>query len=298
MASPEADFYDRVPPSVVDTGTARIAYRRYGHGEPIVFIHGWPFSGFVWRKLLPSLAARYTCITVDLAGAGDSEWRRGNDFSFHGHAEHLRKVVDALGLDSYRLVAHDTGATVARRLAIIDPGRARHLVCIDTEIPYHRPPLVPLLQKVMALPGAGWTFRQMLRSRRFLHSNAGFGGCFVDRALIDGEFTDRFVTPLVQSPRRMDGQLRYALGIDWSQLDGLAEGHRAIRGPVLLVWGDRDPFFPIDRARAMVGDFADGRGLVTIEGAKLLPHEEHPALVLRHITDFFAQPARATASAS
>jgi haloalkane dehalogenase len=289
MPSTEAAFYDQVPPTLVDTGTARIAYRRFGTGEPIVFIHGWPLSGFTWRKLLPSLAAHHTCITVDLAGAGESEWDSDNDFSFHGHAEHIRKLLAAIDLGPYRLVAHDTGATVARRLAIIDRERARHLVCIDTEIPNHRPPLIPLFQKVLAVPGSAWAFRQLLRSPRFLRSSSGFGGCFVDKTLIEGEFTERFVKPLVDSAARMDGQIRYARGIDWQQLDGLAEGHREIKAPVLLIWGDRDPFFPIDRARTMANDFPDGRGLITIERAKLFPHEEHPALVLRHIEEFFRE---------
>ena len=297
MGSPEAAFYDSVPPVLVDTGTARLAYRRFGAGPAIVFIHGWPLSGFTWRKLLPALATRHTCITIDLAGAGDAEWRPGNDFSFHGHAEHVRKVIDALGLDAYHLVAHDTGATVARRVAIIDQARVRHLACIDTEIPHHRPPLVPFFQKVLALPGSGWAFRRLMRSRRFLESSSGFGGCFVDKSLIGGEFRERFVRPLVESARRMEGQIRYARGIDWKQLDGLADGHRAIRGPVLLIWGDRDPFFPIDRARTMAGDFPDGRGLITIERAKLLPHEEHPAVVVRHLEAFFATPPRAAARA-
>ena len=84
MRSAEADFYLSRPPAWIDTGTARIAHRRYGEGgDTLLFIHGWPFSGFIWRKLLPRLAARHTCITVDLPGAGESRWTDGNDFSFN-----------------------------------------------------------------------------------------------------------------------------------------------------------------------------------------------------------------------
>jgi haloalkane dehalogenase len=42
---------------------------------------------------------------------------------------------------------------------------------------------------------------------------------------------------------------------------------------VQLVWGDRDPFFPIARAREMVGTFPDAR-LHVVEGAGLFVHEE------------------------
>jgi haloalkane dehalogenase len=288
-ASAEASFYLAQPPRFVDTGTARLAHRRYGKNDDdaILFVHGWPLSGFTWRKLLPRLAEDHTCITGDLAGAGESEWSPDNDFSFHGHAEHLKRLVDQTGIRRYRIVAHDTGATVARRLAIIDPERVRQLVCIDTEIPHHRPPLVPFFQKVLALPGSNFAFRQLLRSRAYLRSSAGFGGCFVDLDLIDGEFRDHFVTPLIASAHRTEGQIRYARGIDWSQLDALAEDHARIQAPVLLVWGERDPFFPVGEARPMVSQFKECAGLVTIMHTKLLPHEERPDEVRGHIEDFF-----------
>lgn len=283
----ESALYLRQPFELVDTGTARIPWRRFGSGEPILFIHGWPLSGFTWRKILPQLAEKYACYVIDLAGAGDSQWDRGNDFSFHGHAAHLKKVVDKLGLKSYRIVAHDTGATVARRLAIIDPERARHLALIDTEIPNHRPPLVPFLQKVLALPGSNLSFRTLLRSRRFLRSNMGFRGCFVDLDLIDGDFREHLIEPLAASAHRMEGQILYARGIKWEQLDELAAGHRKLAGPVLLLWGERDPFFPIEEARQMIPQFTSCRGLITLPGCKLLPHEEKPELVASHLLEFF-----------
>lgn len=285
---PQSAFFLRQPHELVDTGTARIACRRFGSGEPVLLIHGWPLFGFTYRKILPQLAAKYTCHVVDLPGAGDSQWERGNDFSFHGHADHLKRVVDKLGLTGYRIVAHDTGATVARRLAVIDPARVRQLVLIDTEIPNHRPPLVPLLQKVLAAPGSNFVFRQLLRSPRFLRSKYGFRGCFVDLSLVEGDFRRHLIEPLIGSAQRMAGQILYARGIKWEQLDALAEGHGRIKAPVLLLWGERDPFFPVEEARRMVPQFADCRGLVSIPGCKLLPHEEKPELVAKYILDFFA----------
>src|SRR6185436_12016637 len=102
-----------------------LAVRRFGNpaNEPLLLIHGWPLSGLTWRKMLPALAEHYACITVDLAGAGDSSWRANNDFSFHGHAENVQRVMHALGVERYAVIAHDTGATVARRLAVIERER-------------------------------------------------------------------------------------------------------------------------------------------------------------------------------
>lgn len=44
---------------------------------------------------------------------------------------------------------------------------------------------------------------------------------------------------------------------------------------MLLVWGARYPFFPIEHARGMVGQFAGGAELVEVPGGKLFIHEDH-----------------------
>jgi pimeloyl-ACP methyl ester carboxylesterase len=274
-------------PTLIDTGTARIAHRVVGAGEPVLFIHGWPFHHGIWRKLVPELSQRYACHLIDLAGAGASEHRVGNDFSFHGHAAHLQRVARAVGLERYRIVAHDTGATVARRLAILEGDRVTQLALIDTELPHHRPPLIELFQRLFGLPGSNALFRRLLRSRTFVRSRMGFGGCVRDLSLLEGEFQELFITPLAESEARTAGQLLYARGIDWRQLDALREGHGELQGAVLLIWGDGDPFFPVALAREMIPQFKSCRGLEVVPGTRLLPHEEKPAEVLAHLHRFF-----------
>jgi haloalkane dehalogenase len=65
---------------------------------------------------------------------------------------------------------------------------------------------------------------------------------------------------------------------DMSQVTELTSIHRRLDVPVQLVWGDQDPFFPVERARAMVPTFPDAR-LDVIEGVGLFAHEEAPAAV-------------------
>jgi pimeloyl-ACP methyl ester carboxylesterase len=267
------------PPDFADAGAARIAYRVVGSGEPLVLIHGWPLSSWSFRKLLPRLAAHFTCYLPDTPGLGETEWRDDTDFRFAGQAESLRRFADAVGLDAYALLAFDTGATLARQLALIDPRRVRRLVLQNTEIPGHRPPFIPLFQRTLPLPGSRAAMRALLRSRALRRSRMGFGGCFVDLSLLDGDFHTGSVAPLLDSPRRLEGARRYLAGIDWALVDGLATRHREIAAPVLFVWGEDDPTFPIGRARVMPGQLADCRGLVPIAGARLLVHEERPDAV-------------------
>jgi haloalkane dehalogenase len=273
---------------------ARLAYRVVGQGPALVLVHGYPTHGATWRKLVPELSKRFTCYLPDLPGLGVTEWRADTDFGFHGHARHLRAWIDALGLDGYDLVAHDTGATVARCLADADGARTRRLVLINTEMPGHRPPWIPLYRHLAALPGASLNFSLLLRQRWFRRTPMGFGGCFVNRDLIEGDFHDHFVAPLLASSRRMEGSLRYLRGIGWDVVDALREMHARLRMPVQLIWGAEDPTFPIALAREMAAQFPTPPAFVPVPNAALLPHEEQPELVLRALGDFLTTTSAAT----
>lgn len=63
-------------------------------------------------------------------------------------------------------------------------------------------------------------------------------------------------------------------------MHALGDVHARLDVPVQLVWGERDPFFPVAWAREMVGGFPDAR-LHVVEGARLFAHEERPEEVAR-----------------
>jgi len=71
MTDAATRFYVDAPVQRVDTGTARLVCRRYGSGPPLLLVHGFPLSGFTWRKVLPELSARHTCWVPDLPGMGE-----------------------------------------------------------------------------------------------------------------------------------------------------------------------------------------------------------------------------------
>jgi pimeloyl-ACP methyl ester carboxylesterase len=279
----------------VDVSHARLAYRVAGSGPPLVLVHGYPVHGETWRKVVPGLAARFTCYAPDLPGLGATEWTDATDFSFPGQAATLRRWIDDVGLDGYDLVAHDTGGTIARCLADGDAARVRRLVLINTEMPGHRPPWIPLYRHLAALPGAALNFGALLRQRWFRRSSMGLGGCFTDRDLLDGDFHARFIAPLLASRRRMEGSLRYLRGIGWDVVDGMRAVHARLLMPTALVWGAEDPTFPAALGRAMAGQFPGGAAFVSIPRAALLPHEEQPEAVLRALIDFLAADRPAAA---
>jgi haloalkane dehalogenase len=130
-------------------------------------------------------------------------------------------------------------------------------------------------------------FSLLLRSPSYLRSSLGFGGCFTDLSLIEGDFHQFVVEPLVHSPRRREGLSRYLRGAIWPPVDALAQDHARLAMPVQLIWGADDPTFPVGLAHNMVQQFPNAR-LTEIPGARLLVHEEKPDAVARIALDFLA----------
>jgi pimeloyl-ACP methyl ester carboxylesterase len=261
----------------ITIGPNRIRYDRVGSGPALLMLHGWPFSRSSYAALAERLAARFTCYLPDTPGLGETEWGDATDFSFGGQARTLRAFADAVGLPEYTLLGHDTGATIARLLAASEP-RVTRLVLLNTEIPGHRPPWIPLYRHLAALPGASASFRLLLRSRAYLRSPMGFAGCYSDASRIDDAFVARVVQPMIDSPRRQQGMLRYLRGIDWSVVDGLKDVHTRLSMPVQLIWGADDPTFPLARARQMLPQFPRAN-LIEVPATRLLVHEERPDAV-------------------
>lgn len=272
--------YHDTPVRWIDTPDARLPVRSLGSGPDLLFVHGFPLSGFTWRKVLPALSANFTCHVLDLPGLGQSQWSERTDFSFPGQGHTLADVVDALGLKRLHVMAQDTGGTFARYLALEMPDRIERLVLINTEMPCHRPPWIPLYQWLLRAPPTLPALRILLGSRRVRRSPLGFGGCFCDLSHIEGEFHRHVVEPLLRDPQRMEGLRRYLLGAQWEPVDALAHDHAQLPMPVLLLWGADDPTFPLELAYEMATQFPDAQ-LVEVPGARLLVHEEKPKEVAK-----------------
>ena len=278
-------FYLSAQVELHPTRTARVALRRYGSGAPLVFLHGWPLYSFTFRRLLPYLAPHFTCLLFDVPGGGDSEWGEETDFSWPGQAATIKEVLDVMHFDGYFLFGQDAGAMIARQLALTDAQRVRKLVITNTEIPGHRPPWIPLYRLSMFIPGTNFLLRQLLRSRAFLLSRFGFGNSFYSADNLDQAFHTHVIEPLIKSPEKIAGHNRFLRGWDWKLLDQMADQHANITMPVLMLWGEDDPTFPVDRAEEMVRQFPNAQ-IRRIPGAKVFVQEDQPEIVSQLVLEF------------
>lgn len=125
---------------------ARIYYKDWGTGQPVVFSHGWPLSADAWEDQMLFLANHgFRAIAHDRRGHGRSSqpWT-GNDMD--GYADDLASLIETLGLENAILVGHSTGGgEVARYIGRHGTRRVAKAVLIGS--------VTPLMLKTASNPG-------------------------------------------------------------------------------------------------------------------------------------------------
>ncbi|HEX5153548.1 MAG TPA: alpha/beta hydrolase [Parafilimonas sp.] len=266
-----------------------VAIRQFGQGETIIFIHGFPTNGYTWRHLLPILSLYYRCITLDLPGLGDSTWTSSTDFSSSAQAGYVIEVLNKKGIHAFSLVAHNSGATVARIIAVNEPARVKNLVIFNTEIPNHRPPWIPFYQKAGLLPLVPDLIRTLLKQKWFIRSSMGFSEAYFDKSMLnDPGNIQYYLTPFINSKEKAIGAFKYLKGIDWKAIDDFKTAHKKIKANVLMIWGEKDNTFPSRLALKMRNQFNANCKFYTVKDASLLPHEESPEEVCNTMIAFLS----------
>jgi pimeloyl-ACP methyl ester carboxylesterase len=131
---------DGVTLSVVDEGA----------GQPVVLLHGFPDSSYVWREQIPALvAAGKRVVAPDLRGFGESDKPQEVEAYRMSHlVADVVAVLDALEIDRADVVGHDWGAGLAWVLAARVPERVHRLVVMSVGHPNAgRPPSVAQREK-------------------------------------------------------------------------------------------------------------------------------------------------------
>lgn len=262
---------------------ATIAYRKFGSGFPIIFIHGFPVYGYTWRHILPELQKEHTCYVLDLPGLGLSKWTEETDFHFKAQASRIIDFLKFKGIDSCSLIAQDTGATTARIIALRKEIEIKTLVLFNTEVPNHRPPWIPFYQKSSLLPLSHYVFKASMKNKWFVKSSLGFKAFYADKSLLDIKSNlAPYLDLATNSNHQMKGALSYLRGCDLAYMDTLKERHKDISAKVILIWGEKDVTFPVKYGAQLAKQFTDAE-FHRIQEASLMPHEEKPMEVLEII---------------
>lgn len=122
--------------SDVATNGITLHVMEQGEGPAVLFCHGFPDTGYTWRRQLQDVsAAGYRAIAPDMRGYGRSSAPADPALytAFHTVGD-LVGLLDALNIPSAIVVGHDWGARVAWNAALIRPDRFRAVFCLS--VPY------------------------------------------------------------------------------------------------------------------------------------------------------------------
>lgn len=237
-------------------------------GVPVLYVHGVPNTGRLWH----AFAERTGGLAPDLPGFGQSGKPNDFDYSIAGYSAWLSAFLDARGVDSFRLVAHDWGAA-ALALAQAHPERVERLVLLDAVplLPGYRWHRIARLWRRALAGELAMGFTTKLATRRLLARPDG--RAFPEEELEEiwrhfDHGTQRAILRLYRSAPEP------ALAAAGARLEELG-------CPALVVWGAADPYLP----ERFAYDYASGLGGKThvdvVPGAGHWPWLDDPGVVER-----------------
>jgi haloalkane dehalogenase len=132
--SAEISADDPHPRHRVAVAGSEMSYVDAGRTEPVVvFLHGNPTSSYLWRNVIPSVAAVARCLAPDLIGMGRSAASPSGRYAFLDHADYLDAWFDAVVPTApVFLVGHDWGGALAIYWARRHPDRVLGLAYMET----------------------------------------------------------------------------------------------------------------------------------------------------------------------
>lgn len=116
----------------VEVNGLTLSYRDLGSGPPVLLLHGWPTSSYLWREIMPAIARENRVVALDLPGFGASEKPLDSryDFGFFGRV--LDGFLEATQLEEVAIGAHDLGGPVGLHWALHRPERVRRIALLNT----------------------------------------------------------------------------------------------------------------------------------------------------------------------
>lgn len=280
----------------VSVGDTRVAYYEEGEGEPLLLLHGCPFSSFIWRRVVPLLSPEHRCLAPDLLGLGDTEAPFNADWSLRSQAAMILGFLDALRIQRADVIGHDHGGALAQLLAAEHADRIGRLVIANAEaydnwpsadeLPFVRATQIPLLGDLVLW---AWSrralFRWTLVDAKAVH----------DARVLTGELLDGYIRANLGDRRRRAKAKRFLAG----QLDPannrvtleLLKGLRRFDHPTLLIWAADDPHFGPQWGERLCGDIPGAVRLELLPETGHLLMEERPERFAELVGEFLAEPA-------
>jgi pimeloyl-ACP methyl ester carboxylesterase len=264
-------------------GDLTLAYRELGSGPPVLLLHGWPTSSFLWRDVMPPIAGANRVLALDLPGFGGSDKPQGVRYTFEFFERAIDRFLAALGIDEVALAGHDIGGPIALHWALGRQERVTRLALLNTLVYPEFSDAVMEFVKAATTPGP----REQLTSPEGLEAAMRLG--LADEANL-GEDVLAGVREPFDSHDSRRSLADAGIGLEPEGFAEIARGLGSLSVPVRIVYGEQDRILP-DVAETMARVQKDlPQAVVTaLPDCGHFLQEEAPEEVGELLASFFAE---------
>jgi pimeloyl-ACP methyl ester carboxylesterase len=267
----------------VNVDGARVHYQEFGDASkpPIILIHGYTASVYVWKTVAPMLAdAGFHVIAVDLIGFGYSEKPSWFDYSIQAQARMVSRFMNRLGIGRATICGSSYGGAVALNLTLDYPESVEKLVLVDA-VCNNDPKDHPLL-KLASLPGIGEAMTPFLiDSKAFLRMRMRGTLAKANHEMITDDRIESIRRPLFAA----DGHRAVlATSRNWSA-ERLEQDAHLINQQTLIIWGEEDTVIPIKNGYKLHQEILNSH-FVILKSCGHVPQEEKSEIFTELVSEF------------
>src|SRR5580698_10522174 len=222
-----------------DVQGVKLHYLTSGHGAPILLLHGYAETSLMWRPLMPALADRFTVISPDLPGIGDSAIP-ADGLDMKEAAVRVHALMSSLGFQKAEVVGHDIGLMVADAYAAMYPVETTKLVVMDAFLPG-----VAGWEAVYNNPGI-WHFRfngptpeALVRGRERIYFDYFWNDFAADKNRSIPEADRAAYATAYARPGRMHAGWAYFVSFQQAAKDFAQLSQAKLTMPVLAIGGEK-----------------------------------------------------------
>lgn len=266
----------------VDIDDLTLGYRELGSGQPVLLLHGWPTSSFLWRRVMPPIARTHRVIALDLPGFGASDKPVDGRYDFAYFERAIDGFLDRLEIDRVAVAAHDIGGPIALHWALTRPGRARRIALLNTLLyPEFSPAIIEFV-----------TMLRQSEAREKLTSPEGLAEIMrqgvADPATLPDDVIAEVVAPFASTDARR-ALARAGIGLVPAVFAEIAAQLPSLDVPVRVVYGEQDRILP-DVAETFTRLRRDlpAAQVTTLPNCGHFLQEEDPDTVGALLAEFFA----------
>jgi pimeloyl-ACP methyl ester carboxylesterase len=241
-------------PTTVRLADADIALDDVGCGAPILLLHGFPATRLLWHEVVPVLVEHgFRTIVPDLVGYGASMPHAAARVDMASQARWLWKLLDALGIETPLIVAHDVGSAAAQLMVTSAPERARGLVVLN------------------GVHAGEWAMDTVESIRAWAPSAAHRLFPVLARRLGQSELMREMLAAYAGEAGGLR-LIRAARDLDPDQIAQIGEPLRAAQVRALVLWGRDDPYLSVDAVARPLAALL-GAPLALLPGGHFTPVE-------------------------